>query len=485
MHQLETLSARQIATHIADGDITSRAVTDYFINRIDQYNGPLNALVAERFDAARADAEAADKARAANAPLAPLHGLPMTIKDVFEVEGLTCDAGVPQFAGHVSTQDAVVVQRLKAAGAIILGKTNTPLMAGDIQTYNDVHGTTHNPFNPAHTPGGSSGGSTAALAAGMTPLEYGSDIGGSIRTPAHFCGLFGHKPSFGIVPLRGHVPPPHGMQAEAIALAVAGPLATNPGDLQLALALTAGPHGAARQAYHFALQGPRHTKPEGLRFAVWPGDDFCPIDSEIAAAMHKAADNLQAAGATRVEARPDFELAQHHETYMLMLNATIGADLPDTVRQRLQETVAQAGPDDTSNQILQARGICLSHADWLRLNERRHRFAAAWQALFQAVDVILCPVTPTPAMAHDHNPDFHARQIDVNGVARPYMDNFVWAGIATLCGLPSTTVPLGQHSNGLPFGMQAVGPAYEDATPLGVAQILEDLGYRQIRPEGY
>ncbi|HAT08460.1 MAG TPA: amidase, partial [Rhodobiaceae bacterium] len=198
-------SAAQIGDKISRGELTSAEVTAFFIERIEKHNLDVNAVIDTRFDKALTEAKLADEKREAGTIDGPLHGVPMTIKDAFEVVGLTCDVGYPAFAGRVSQTDAVVVQRLKAAGAIIIGKTNTPLLCADLQSYNDLHGTTNNPYNPAHTPGGSSGGSAAALAAGFTPLEFGSDIGGSIRTPAHFCGLFGHKPTYGIIPALGHV----------------------------------------------------------------------------------------------------------------------------------------------------------------------------------------------------------------------------------------------------------------------------------------
>ena len=483
---LHLLSARDLAAQIKSGQTSSVEATQHFIDRIKKYNPPLNAVIAERFDAALEDAKAADKTLADKQPLGALHGVPMTIKDLFEVEGLTCDAGFPEFADHVSTTDSVIAARLKAAGAIIIGKTNSPMAGGDVQTYNAVHGTTNNPHNPAHSPGGSSGGSAAALSAGLTPLEYGSDIGGSIRTPSHFCGLFGHKPSFAIVPMRGHVPPPHGMALEPSELSVAGPLARHPNDLQLALELTVGVDDVPmRQAMQIALQGPRFESPQGLRVGLWPNDTACPVEDEFAAAIEKAGKALEKEGASISTVKPDFDPAAYYETYMLRLSSIIGSDLPQSVFQRMADMAAEAAPDDTSSRILQARGISLSHRAWLRLSARRARFDQAWRQLFEKVDVVLCPVTPSTAMLHDQDSDFHARQIEVNGEKRPYFDNFFWAGIATLCGLPSTVVPLGRHSNGLPFGMQVIGPAYEDKTPLAVAKMLETIGYQWIAPEGY
>lgn len=482
---LHTLTAKALAAKIAAGDISSCEATEHFIARIEALNEPLNAVVATGFEAARAAADAADARQAKGEALPPLHGVPMTIKDLFEVEGLTCDAGFPQFAGHVSKTDSVVAARLKAAGAIIIGKTNSPMAGGDVQTYNDVHGTTNNPHNVAHSPGGSSGGSAAALAAGLTPLEYGSDIGGSIRTPSHFCGLFGHKPSFGLVPMRGHVPPPHGMRMEPSELSVAGPLARCPHDLELALDLTVGlDDGPMRQAMQIALQGPRHSSAQGLRVGLWPSDTHCPVETAFSDAIVKAGQALEAEGASLCDIQPDVDMAAYYETYILRLSSIIGSDMPDTVIAKMRDMVAAADPADKDARLVQARGFTLSHGDWLRLNARRSKYDMAWQAVFEKVDVVLCPVTSSTAMVHDHNPDFHARRISVNGTERPYFDNFFWAGVATLCGLPSTVVPLGQH-NGLPFGMQIIGPAFEDKTPLAVAQLLQRLGYETIAPAGY
>ena len=482
---LHKLSARALATQIAEGKISSQEATDCFIDRIEAHNPALNAVIDTRFDAARKDAIAADEKRAGGEALPPLHGVPMTIKDLFEVEGLTCDAGFPEFKGHVSKADSVVAARLKAAGAIIIGKTNAPLAGGDVQTYNAVHGTTNNPHNLAHTPGGSSGGSAAALAASLTPLEYGSDIGGSIRTPSHFCGLFGHKPSFGLVPMRGHVPPPHGIRAEPSELSVAGPLGRNVGDLQLALELTLGfDDGPMRQAMQMKLQGPRHATPQGLRVGLWPTDAGCAVEPAFAAAIEQAGKALEAEGATVISAKPDIDMGKYFETYMLRLSSIIGADLPAAVIANMQKLVDAADADDTSVKTTQARGITLSHGDWLRLNIRRSNFEMAWRTLFEKVDVVLCPVTPSTAMVHDQNPDFHARRIQIDGQERNYFDNFFWAGVPTLCGLPSTVVPLGMH-DGLPFGMQIIGPAFEDTTPLAVAKMLEDIGYNWIEPKGY
>lgn len=478
------LSAVQIGEKISRGELTSAEVTAFFIERIEKYNLDINAVIDTRFDKALTEAKLADEKRAAGNIDGPLHGVPMTIKDAFEVVGLTCDVGYPAFAAKVSQTDAVVVQRLKAAGAIFIGKTNTPLLCADLQTYNDLHGTTNNPHNSAHTPGGSSGGSSAALAAGFTPIEYGSDIGGSIRTPAHFCGLFGHKPTYGIIPARGHVPPVHGALSES-PLNVVGPLARCMDDLELAFDLTVGLEGPHAAGLRLALPDARATTAKDLRVGLWPGDAYCPVDDEIVAGITRAAKMLEDQGATIVEARPDFTLAEHHEVYLMNLSPIIASGFPPDEIEKLAKAVEQAAPEDKSANIIQARGALLEHRKWLVWHEMKLRLGAKWDTLFKDIDVLLAPATPTPAMPHMQDKPFNEREITVNGTQRPYSDNVVWAGLASLCGLPATAVPLGKHSTGLPIGMQIIGPAYGDKTTMATARMLAEAGLAFARPEAY
>lgn len=473
---LHTLSAKDLAHQIKSGKISSVESTQFFIDRIKTHNPAINAIIADRFDAALADAQKADKTRSDGLAHGALHGVPMTIKDAFEVDGLTCDVGHTPWAERVSTQNAVVVDRLRAAGAIILGKTNTPLFCGDWQSFNAVHGTTNNPYNLAHTPGGSSGGGAAALAAGMTMMEYGSDIGGSIRVPAHYCGLFGHKPTLGLVPSRGHVPPMHGMLAEGD-LSVVGPLAKTVDDLEILLDATTGLFGPSRQAMQISLQGPRFQSADGLRVGIWADDAYCPVDPEIAAAIEAAGDTLAKMGAQVQAAKPDFDLAWNTEVYAMLLNPIMGRGFGDAIQQRMQEIVDAADPNDKDYAIMQARGIRLLHKDWLAWNEHRAQLALKWQAYFENFDVLLCPVTPSPAMVHMQDTNAHDRPFEVAGKKRRYMENIIWPGVATSCNLPATSVPLPKHSSGLPMGLQIIGPAFEDKTPIGVARLLAQAGY--------
>ena len=400
----------------------------------------------------------------------------MTIKDAFEVDGLTCDVGHTAWAGRVSDRHAVVVERLRAAGAIILGKTNTPIFCGDWQSFNAVHGTTNNPFHADHTPGGSSGGAAAALAAGMTAMESGSDIGGSIRVPAHYCGLFGHKPTLGLVPSRGHVPPAHGMLAEGD-LSVVGPLARTVDDLETLLDVTVGLDGPQAAALQIALQGPRFEAADGLRVGIWADDAYCKVDPEIAAAIAAAGKQLAEMGAQVETAKPDFDLAWNTEVYAMLLNPIMGRGFNDAVHRRMQDIVEASDPDDKDYALLQARGIRLLHKDWLEWHEHRAHLAAKWQAFFEQYDVLLCPVTPSPAMPHMQDSNAYARPFEVAGEKRGYMENIVWPGVATVCNLPATAVPLGRHSSGLPIGAQIVGPAFEDKTPIAAARLLEQAGF--------
>lgn len=470
------LTAKKLASGIREGDISSVEATQFFIDRITTHNGAINAVIAERFSDALDEAVLADDKVQRGEELGLLHGVPMTIKDAFEVTGLTCEVGYPAFKGRVSQTDALVVQRLRAAGAIILGKTNTPLLCADLQTYNAIYGTTNNPHNLGHTPGGSSGGSVAALASGMTPLEFGSDIGGSIRTPANFCGVFGHKPTFDIIPQRGHVPPVHGAKTSS-PLNVVGPLARSMDDLELAFDTTVGLEGKPGRGIELVLPSSTFSSTDTLKVGLWLGDDYCPVETEIIEGIKRAGLALEAAGASVEEAKPDFQLAEHHETYVMHLAPIIGAGFSPEDIAKMRAIAGAASADDKSPNVLQARGTLLSHGEWLMWNEIRAHLASSWEAFFARHDVVLCPITPTTAMPHDQDTSYGDRVIWVDGEARSYSDNVVWAGVATLCGLPSTAVPLDKDSKGLPFGVQVIGPAYGDRTTLAVARVLEGLGY--------
>jgi amidase len=466
------LTATQSLSALQKGEIGSRELLDRLIARIERHNPAVNAVVVQDYERARARADAADAARARGQSWGPLHGLPMTVKECFDVEGLPTTAGAPALRANRAVRHADAVRRLVDAGAVIFGKTNTPLFAGDLQTYNSVYGTTHNPWDLACGPGGSSGGAAAALAAGMTPLELGSDIGGSIRNPAHFCGVYGHKPSFGIVPMRGHVPgPPNTLSTADIG--VGGPMARSVEDLQLGLAVLAGPGEWDAAAWRLELPSPRQTTLNGYRIAVCADHAFCPVDREIADAIERAAAALGQGGAKVGMATPEIDFAEAFRVYYRLLAGALSPGLPAPQSEAMAVRAAKASPDDQDLAVLFARGATRRHAEHLRDVEHRQQQRARWADFFRDWDAFLCPVILTAAFPHDQSSDMGARRLVVNGVERPYFEAICWAGLIGNVRLPSTVVPIGRTKAGLPIGMQVVGPYLEDRTALDIARHVE------------
>jgi amidase len=460
---VEALAARQTS---------ARELVDAAIARIEALDPKINAVVVRDFDRARAAADAADAALARGEGRALL-GLPMTVKEQFNTAGLPTTWGFPQYRDWRPDADALAVQRLKAAGAIILGKTNVPINLADWQSYNDVYGTTNNPWDFTRSPGGSSGGGAAALAAGYVPLEFGSDIGGSLRAPAHYCGVFSHKPSLDLVPLRGAGPP----QTPAIPvrgdLAVIGPMARSAADLALQLSVVAGPDELMEGiGYKLALPPPRHEKLAEFRVLVIDAHPLCPTANSIQKALNDLADRLGKAGCTILRESPKLpDLALTSRVYRKLLSAFFAADLSPEERARVEGAAKALSPDDQSLNASGLRGLTMNHPDWIRESRIRGGLRARWEALFQDVDVVLCPPMPTLAFVQDHSPKY-ARKLDVDGTKIPYNDQSVWAGIAILTGLPSTTMPIGQ-SDGLPIGMQITGGYLEDRTTIAFAGLVE------------
>ena len=477
-------SAVALCAAIRRGEHTSEAVTRAFLERIEIVDGLVNAVVARDPEAALARAHEADRAHARGELWGPLHGLPLTVKDSFEAIGMPTTSGSERLADHVPERNATAVQRLVDAGAIVIGKTNLPFMAGDFQSYNAVYGTTHNPWDPGRTPGGSSGGSAAALAAGMTPVELGSDIGGSIRNPAHYCGVMGHKPSYGLVPLRGHIPGPPGTRSRAD-LAVAGPMARHVEDLALMLEILAGPDDRDSRAWSLSLPEPRAVDLRDFRIGVWLDDPRCPVDTEVAEAHRDLVAAIEAAGGNIVSrACPLTHPERARDTYLHLLYAAMAAGFPPSVTERCDARLEHLDGDDQTLEACMVRGVALRHRDWLRLNERREALRREWAAVFRDIDVLLCPIMPTVAFPHDHSPMEH-RVVTVDGRPFPYFEQAFWPGLASAAYLPSTCVPCGRFASGLPVGIQITGPYLEDRTTLAFARIVESLvgGFRA--PPGY
>jgi amidase len=451
-------SATDLVAALAARRVSALELADEAIARIEARDGPINAVVVRDFARAREAARAADAALA-RGERRPLLGLPMTVKESHNVGGLPTTWGFEPFKDFVAPADAVGVSRLKAAGAVILGKTNVPPWLADYQSSNPIYGRTGNPYDPTRTPGGSSGGSAAALAAGMIPLEFGSDIGGSIRMPAHFCGVYGHKPSYNLVPLRGHSPP-YVPDGAGIVLAVVGPLARTAADLGLALDVLAGPDEGEATGYRLALPPPRHARLADYRVLLVDDHPLTPLDDEIRAGLNGLADGLEKLGAKVArssERLPD--LARIQETYMGLLMPAMSRGQPG----------AQT----------------ISAHEWMALLDTQAQIRRQWAELFEAFDVVLTPVHGAPAFPHDDEPDLGKRTLVINGEETPYFAPAAWAGLATLGNLPATVIPVGQTRSGLPFGAQVIGPYLEDRTTIGFADLVEREfgGFR--KPPGF
>ena len=432
---------------LARGQATAMDLCEAAIERIERLDPAVNAVVVRDFDRAREQARAADAALA-RGERRPLLGLPMTVKESFNVAGLPTTWGLPHALAIPVTEDAAAVQRLKAAGAVILGKTNVSVSLGDWQAANPVYGRTMHPLDPTRTPGGSSGGSAAALAAGMVPLELGSDIGGSIRVPAAFCGVHGHKPTHGLVSMRGHHFPGHVTAPDP--LSVAGPLARNAADLERALAVLAGPDLEDAQAWQLALPPKRHAGIAGHRVLVLSTHPSARTAREVSSAVEHVAARLADAGAQ----------VEHRSALLPNL-----ADMHDTYTGLLMPTVTRGNPH--------APPSISAHA-WLDLMDRRHRFRAQWRQFFEAFDVVLAPAFGTVAFSHDDEPNPTSRSLAVDGVPIPAVRHLAWPGVATLPGLPATAMPTGLTSEGLPIGVQLIGPSYGDLTTIALAGAFAD-----------
>ena len=446
--------------------------------RHDAVNPRLNAVVTTDLERARRRARAIDDQRAVGEHLGMLAGLPMTIKDTFDVGDMPASAGLKGLLGR-TPRDAVVVARARAQGAVIWGKTNVPVMAGDWQSYNDLYGATSNPWDLTRTPGGSSGGAAAALASGITALEIGSDIGGSLRVPASFCGVFSHKPTWGLVSQRGHIPPRPGTVAERD-LNVVGPMARSARDLRLLLSvLEEGPLAAKAP--------PAELK--DLRVGVWLDEPDFPLDPEVRAVAEAFAQKLTGRGCAVERVRP-VDGPALLAAYRRLLAPLIAEDLPASTRRQMQRArglahVAQRfgeGPRAWASQVL---GYTATHAEWLAADEARAQFAQHLRGVFERHDVLIAPIAPVTAFPHDHAP-FGKRKLRLSdGGTIPYGSMLNWISMATACGLPATAYPAGPSAGGLPVGVQIIGPRGGDARVLSVAQAIEEELGGFVPPPGF
>lgn len=469
---LQALRAKQIS---------SLELLELHLEHIARYNPALNAIVTPDYDNARRAAREADEMRARGEER-PLLGLPLTIKDCIDVQGLPTTAGVPKRAGALAGADALVTARVRTAGGVIMGKTNVPPYAGDWQANNKIFGRTNNPWDLARTPGGSTGGGAAALAAGLTPLEFGSDIGGSIRVPAAFCGCYGHKPSETAVPRSGHFPGSP-LPNAALAMSVQGPLARSATDLALAFDIVSGPDIGEEVAWKLAIPPARHERLSDYRVALLPPFSWLPIDEEIMEARETLVNNLRSVGVKVEEAQPAAfsDWRAYYKLYyaLLAVIVTIGAPRWSLRRDALLSRLSR---DEFAH--VWAQGLQASASDYIIWFARRERYRAIYREFFRDWDILLAPITFVPPFQHIDTP-LARRTLVVNGQTVPYARMSAYPSLATLCGQPATAFPVGLTSSGLPIGLQAVGPYLEDRTTIHFAELMErEFGAFQ-RPPAY
>ena len=460
--------------------MSSLALTECIFDRIDRFNPALNAVVTLMREEALVCALEADEALARGELWGPLHGVPVTIKDCFDVAGVRTTAGSRSMADRVPGEDAVAVALLRAAGAVIIGHTNVPPMAGDWQTYNRVFGTTNNPWDLERTPGGSTGGGAAALAAGLSFLSLGSDVGGSIRLPSHFCGVYSHKPSVNLVSLKGHTPdtpysPP--------ILWAAGPLARSAKDLRTALEILSGPAPEEARAFSLTLPPERKAVLVDYRLGYVVDSPVCPVSSDVKEVILRAVESLRERGVVLEEGwPPGVDPVGQYSTYRFFLGSYYASFLRE---EDYEETRERAMDQDGSYESIRAAAFTAPHKRFHGALRERREARALWRDYFEAYDAFLLPVSFIPAFPHDHSQPYWDRVLSTPEGPRRYEDLLFWISFASLAGLPATIAPIGKTVDGLPVGIQIVGPYLEDATPLDVAAKMAKVVGGFKPPEGY
>ena len=470
MDQLHYKSAVELAGLIRRKKVGCLELLDHFLARVEKYNPKLNAIIWMDKEKARKRAKAADAALRKGKRFGPLHGVPLTLKESYQVAGSPTTWGAPGMKENVTDTTAVAAQRLIDAGATFFGKCNVPLMLADWQSYNPVYGVTHNPWDLDRTPGGSSGGSSAALAAGLTALDSGSDIGSSIRNPAHYCGVFGHKPTYGLITMRGHALPGGVAPAD---ISVVGPLARSAADLDVALDIMAGPDPDDGGYLKVALPKCEKTSLRQFRVAVKLTDPASDVDHEYADQLQALVEKLARAGAKVKEAAPDVDTAKLNDIYTRLLRAATSARTSEADIEMWKSELA--GGETSEFLARSVDGVTMTHRRWLQLNNERHQMRLKFNAFFNDYDVLLCPVAASAAFPHDHEHEGKRwrRRITINNKRVPPTDQLFWAGYSGVVYLPSTVGPSGITPSGLPTGYQAIAGQGRDKTSIAFAKAVE------------
>ena len=452
-------TTRQVEA-IRKGEISSRELLELLIARIEKINPDLNAIITLDLEGARRLADEADAKLKDGELMGPLHGIPVTIKDALETKGLRSTGGASELHNNIPSKDAAVVAAVKEAGAIVFGKTNLPRWSGAFQAFNEMIGTTVNPWDSERVPGGSSGGAAAAVAAGLSSFEIGTDIGGSIRFPASFCGVFGHKPSWGVVPSTGYLDHEAGGTIEAD-INVHGPIARSAGDLEMLLKVLVRKDGPL-----VAALAPPPDDVTNLKVAAWLDDSFCPVDKEVLAVMDEAVTSLEEAGVSvDREARPDVDPEEASSLGLWLVSAAV---------------VQSIAPETLEGLEVESASAKTSHRDWLVRCAEREIVRDKWAEFFDSFDAVIMPISFVPPFPHNQDGDFGTRTLICNGEERPYADLLRWTILTGMAYLPATTPPIGFDDDGLPISFQVVGPYGGDYTTIRLAGYIAELrgGYQ-------
>ncbi|WP_373504592.1 amidase [Aestuariivirga sp.] len=476
-------SATELARLLRIGKVTASALLEECLDQHARHNGVLNAVVVTDIERAKKQAQASDRRLKKGKPIGPFDGVPMTSKESFDWTGTPSTWGDPRFKDNIASTDAVAITRLAEAGAVMYGKTNVPLMLADWQSFNAIYGTTSNPWDVTRAPGGSSGGSAVALATGMSALEIGSDIGASIRNPAHYCGVYGHKPTYGVVPYRGHLLPGVVQTGD---ITVAGPLARSARDLAGMMKVLAGADGTEARGYTLSLPQAKQKSLKDFRVAVMVTDEQSEVDLPVQDLLGKLTTFLgKRVKKLSTTARPEFSSKEAMDVYIALLRSATSRRQTDADYAANFAKVAASDPLDDSYLTKMLRAYVLPHRDWLRYNERRHQMRLLWDRFFEDWDVMLCPAAASAAFPHDQKGERHERTIEVNGKCVPTTDQLFWAGYSGAFLLPSTIAPMGLTAQGLPAGVQIITRQYCDYTSIRFAELLEKEYGGFIPPPGY
>ncbi|HIV59253.1 MAG TPA: amidase [Candidatus Stackebrandtia faecavium] len=467
---LSALPASTLTRMLRDKQVSSRELLACYEARIERLDPAINAVITTDFDDAYRQAAEADALTARGSPRGALHGLPVTVKDTIETAGMRTTAGSTTLLDHVPTRDADAVARLRAAGAIIFGKTNTPTFAGDIQTHNEVAGTTHNPWCHTKTAGGSSGGSAAAVAASLTGLDIGSDLAGSLRLPAHYCGVFALRPSYATVSTRGHIPRPPGWRTTSD-MATIGPIARSADDLKLGLDAIAGPSPIDAPAWRLELPPSRINSLHGSRIGIWADDPFCPVDAEIVTAIDTIAAQAHSHGARIDPDTRPVKLSDAHALFQQLMFGTTNTSgsHDDFARHCANADALTPHNDSPPARILRASTQRLR--TWHFTNEQRATMQQTWNDYFTHHDILICPTAPTTAINHNHT----QQPITINGHTRDYWDQTIWSSPAAVAHLPAAVIPIGLNTTGLPISIQIIGNHLHDHTVTQAAELISTL----------